>query len=64
MNKDFDLKNDPHYSSLHLREKVSDSVKRLHDEAKEVKEPQVKAMPKGLHSTNKNYDSNKIQTDW
>lgn len=45
MNKDFDLKNDPHYSQPNLRGRIEDGIKRLRDETEELRVPQSKTMP-------------------
>lgn len=45
MNKDFDLKYDPQYSSNHLRAKIDEAIKRQRDETQEMDEPQAKRMP-------------------
>ena len=45
MNKDFDLKNDPQYTSDHLRAKIGAAIKHLRDDTEEMDEPQAKRMP-------------------
>ncbi len=42
MDKDFDLKNDPRYQTAHLRERVSQNTKSIHDEGEELKENPAK----------------------
>jgi len=44
MDKDFNLKNDPHYGKSHLRQKINNSIKRQRDETCEVKEAPVKML--------------------
>lgn len=45
MNKDYDLKKDPHYQTDHLRERITEAIKQVRDETEEVKDSQLKALP-------------------
>ena len=45
MNKDFDLKKDPHYSQSKLRGRISQAIKRLRDDTEELQIPQSKSVP-------------------
>ena len=44
MEKDFDLKKDPHYHMNNLRERVDQNTKRIYDDADEVKDRLVKTI--------------------
>jgi len=46
MDKDFELKHDPHYQTAHLRDRIHQSLKPIHDEVDETKAPQAKTLPK------------------
>jgi hypothetical protein len=46
LDKDFDLKRDPRYQTSHLRERVNDAIKRIRDDADELKEPYGKTLSK------------------
>jgi hypothetical protein len=44
VDKNYNLKNDPHYGKSNLRQRVSESIKRQRDETCEVKEAPVKVL--------------------
>jgi hypothetical protein len=64
MNKDFDLKNDPHYNPSKLRARIDQGIKAVRDETEELHQPQAKVMPfipvTGSGNTHK-YFNNKSQ---
>jgi hypothetical protein len=45
MNKDFDLKKDPHYNPENLRARIDEGIKSIRDETVELRQPQAKVMP-------------------
>ena len=45
MNKDFDLKNDPRYSSEPLRRRIQTQVKEVRDTGDELDQPAGKRLP-------------------
>jgi hypothetical protein len=45
MNKDFDLKKDPHYNPANLRARIDEGIKAVRDETEELDLPQAKTMP-------------------
>lgn len=45
MNKDFDLKKDPHYNPENLRARIDSGIKAIRDETEELRQPQAKVLP-------------------
>jgi hypothetical protein len=45
MNKDFDLKKDPHYKPENLRARIEHEIKAIRDATVELHQPQAKVMP-------------------
>jgi hypothetical protein len=57
MEKNFNLKNDPDYSKSHLRQKISESIKRQRDQTSEVKEAPVKVLTDLIADSNRDRDN-------
>lgn len=57
MGKDFNLKNDPHFGKSHLRQKISQSIKRQRDETCEVKDAPVKMLDDTALNSNRDSEN-------